>query len=171
MNKSHQSDQYEYLSVSEGEEYDHQEDDVDDEEGIKAKVDCKARVTFHVMNDGSSIVTMVILEHNYELDPALSRFLPYHRELNKTLKRSFVAHDIAGLRHSKSIRLLEEKFGGPECTIAMEPTMSTSETLGNDATSAILAKLEAMARQWEVINEILDHIGVLREQVDCLGPL
>ncbi|PHT61849.1 hypothetical protein T459_34325 [Capsicum annuum] len=31
--------------------------------------------------------------------------------------------------------------------------------------SAILAKLEAITRQWEVINERLDHMGVPREQV------
>ncbi|PHT65612.1 hypothetical protein T459_30037 [Capsicum annuum] len=33
MNRSHQSDQDKYLSISDGEEYDHQEDDVDEEEG------------------------------------------------------------------------------------------------------------------------------------------
>ena len=37
----------------------------------------------------------------------------------------------------------------------MEPT----------ATSAILTKLEAITRQWEVINERLDHMGVPREKV------
>ncbi|KAF3673583.1 hypothetical protein FXO38_05576 [Capsicum annuum] len=33
------------------------------------------------------------------------------------------------------------------------------------AASAILAKLEAITRQWEVINERLDHMVVPREQV------
>ncbi|PHU23993.1 hypothetical protein BC332_09100 [Capsicum chinense] len=33
------------------------------------------------------------------------------------------------------------------------------------AASAILVKLEAITRQWEVINERLDHMGVPREQV------
>ncbi|PHT93697.1 hypothetical protein T459_01579 [Capsicum annuum] len=78
------------------------------------RVDCKARVNFHVLNDGSCIVSRVILEHNHELEPALPRFLPYHRELSRTLKRSLVAHDIAGLRPSKSIRLLEVEAGGPD---------------------------------------------------------
>ncbi|KAM3397793.1 hypothetical protein P3S68_001306 [Capsicum galapagoense] len=77
-------------------------------------VDCKARVNFHVLNDGSCVVTRVILEHNHELEPALPRFLPCHRELSRTLKRSLVAHDIAGLRPSKSIRLLEVEAGGPD---------------------------------------------------------
>ncbi|KAF3669046.1 putative protein kinase G11A-like isoform X1 [Capsicum annuum] len=35
------------------------------------------------------------------------------------------------------------------------------------AESAILAKLEAITHQWEVINERLDHMGVPREQVGC----
>ncbi|PHU17900.1 hypothetical protein BC332_13595 [Capsicum chinense] len=78
------------------------------------EADCKARVSSHVMNDVSSVVTKVILEHNHELESALSRFLPCHRELSRTLKRSLVAHDIAGLRPSKSIRLLEVEAGGPE---------------------------------------------------------
>ncbi|XP_047262286.1 uncharacterized protein LOC107856916 [Capsicum annuum] len=33
--------------------------------------------------------------------------------------------------------------------------------------SAILAKLEAITCQWEVINERLDHMGVPKEQVGC----
>ncbi|KAF3621287.1 hypothetical protein FXO37_32883 [Capsicum annuum] len=37
-----------------------------------------------------------------------------NRELRRTVKRSLVAHDIVGLRPSKSIRLLEVKSGGPE---------------------------------------------------------
>ncbi|KAF3625440.1 hypothetical protein FXO38_29763 [Capsicum annuum] len=76
------------------------------------RVDCKARVNCQVMNDGSCIVKKVILEYNHELEPALSRFLPSHRELSRTVKRSLVAHGIAGLRPSKSIRLLEVEAGG-----------------------------------------------------------
>ncbi|KAF3671728.1 hypothetical protein FXO38_06462 [Capsicum annuum] len=78
------------------------------------RVDCKARVNCKVINDYSCIVTKVILEHNHELDPALSYFLPSHRELSRVMKKSLVAHDIAGLRPSKSIRLLEVEDGGSE---------------------------------------------------------
>ncbi|PHU22903.1 hypothetical protein BC332_08010 [Capsicum chinense] len=78
------------------------------------RVDCKARVNCKVINDYSCIVTKVILEHNHELDPTLSYFLPSHRELSRVVKRSLVAHDIAGLRPSKSIRLLEVEDEGPE---------------------------------------------------------
>ncbi|KAF3672902.1 Serine carboxypeptidase II-3 [Capsicum annuum] len=43
------------------------------------------------------------------------------------------------------------------CAIIMEPV----------AASAILAKIEVITRQWEVINERLDHMGVPREHVGC----
>ncbi|KAF3637329.1 hypothetical protein FXO38_23753 [Capsicum annuum] len=76
------------------------------------RIDCKARVNCHLMTDGSCMVTTVILEHNHELDPTLSCFL--HRKLSRTLKRSLIAHDIAGLRPSKSIRLLKVEAGGLE---------------------------------------------------------
>ncbi|KAF3665241.1 hypothetical protein FXO38_05186 [Capsicum annuum] len=78
------------------------------------RVHYKAWVNYQVMNDGSYIVTKVILEHNHEFEPALSHFFPSHRELSKTVKRSLVAHDITGLRPSKSIRLLEVEAGGPK---------------------------------------------------------
>ncbi|KAF3677485.1 hypothetical protein FXO38_03775 [Capsicum annuum] len=39
------------------------------------RVECKGRVNCRVMNDGSFVVTKVILEHNHELEPALSHFL------------------------------------------------------------------------------------------------
>ncbi|KAF3626031.1 hypothetical protein FXO38_29489 [Capsicum annuum] len=78
------------------------------------RVYCKARVNYQVMNDSSCVATKVILEHNHELKPALSHFFPCHRELSRTVKRSLVAYDIAGLRSSKSIRLLEVEAGGPE---------------------------------------------------------
>ncbi|KAM3394872.1 hypothetical protein P3S68_003876 [Capsicum galapagoense] len=78
------------------------------------RVNCKARVNYHVMNDGSCIVAKLILEHNHELEPALLHFLPCHRKLSRTLKRSLAAHDITGQRPSKSIRLFEVEAGGPE---------------------------------------------------------
>ncbi|PHT51784.1 hypothetical protein CQW23_06246 [Capsicum baccatum] len=123
MNKSHQSVQDEDLSVSSGEEDHYGEDDVEEEEGPmhgdsytkenqRKRVDCKARVNYQVMNDGSCIVTKFILEYNHELEPALLRFLPSHRELSRPVKKSLVAHGIAGLRPSKSIRLLEVEAGG-----------------------------------------------------------
>ncbi|KAM3378746.1 hypothetical protein P3S68_011159 [Capsicum galapagoense] len=116
MNRSHQSDEEECLSVSDCKEYDHQDHGTKEDEGTmhndgytdaqytagpiiarnQSKTeDCKVRVNFHLMSDGLCIVTMVILEHNHELDPTLSYFFPCHRKLRRTLKRSLVAHDIA----------------------------------------------------------------------------
>ncbi|PHU11552.1 hypothetical protein BC332_18482 [Capsicum chinense] len=135
MNRSHQLFQDEDLNIFNSEEDLYGEDGVVEEEGpmhdnsytdeqytvgpVEARnqskrVDCKARVNYHVMNDGSCIVAKVILEHNHELEPALLHFLPCHRKLSRTLKRSLTAHDITGLRPSKSIRLLEVEVGGPE---------------------------------------------------------
>ncbi|KAK4343603.1 hypothetical protein RND71_036697 [Anisodus tanguticus] len=44
----------------------------------------------------------------------LSRFMTSHMEVSISLKRHLVAHDIACLKPSKSIRLLEVQDGGPE---------------------------------------------------------
>ncbi|XP_059310744.1 protein FAR1-RELATED SEQUENCE 6-like [Lycium ferocissimum] len=79
------------------------------------RIECKARVNAIMMVDGSSWrVTRVESEHNHVLDARLSRFMPSHREMSRRLKRQLVAHDIAGLRPSKSIRVLEVEAGGPE---------------------------------------------------------
>ncbi|XP_060202792.1 protein FAR1-RELATED SEQUENCE 5-like [Lycium barbarum] len=79
------------------------------------RIECKARVNAVVMVDGSSWrVTRVESEYNHVLDARLSRFMPSHREMSRSLKRQLVAHDIACLRPSKSIRLLEVEAGGPE---------------------------------------------------------
>ncbi|PHT52007.1 hypothetical protein CQW23_06469 [Capsicum baccatum] len=48
------------------------------------------------------------------------------------------------------------------------PQLSSAITMELTAASAILAKLEAITRKWEVINEMLDHMGVPREQVGYL---
>ncbi|PHU07498.1 hypothetical protein BC332_23987 [Capsicum chinense] len=135
MNRSHQSTEDEDLSVFDSKEDHYWEDDVEEEKGpmhddsyteehytagpVKARnqskrIDCIARVNCQMMNDGSCIVIKVILEHNHELEPAMSHFCPSHRELSKTVKRSLVTHDITSLRPSKSIRLLEVEAGGLE---------------------------------------------------------
>ncbi|KAM3382721.1 hypothetical protein P3S68_008296 [Capsicum galapagoense] len=103
MNRSHQLVQDKDLSIFDDEDYDHRDDSVEEKKGV--------------MHDDSytdeQYMAGPIEEHNHELQPELSHFLPCHRELSRTLKRSLVAHDIAGLRPSKSIRLLEFEAGGP----------------------------------------------------------
>ncbi|PHT37876.1 hypothetical protein CQW23_21449 [Capsicum baccatum] len=102
INRSHESDEEEYLSVFDEEEYDPQDDGVEEDEGTMhddAYIDAK-------------YFAGLVVEHNHELDPALSPFLPCYRELSRTLKRILVAYNIAGLRPSKSIRILKVKSGG-----------------------------------------------------------
>ncbi|KAF3614284.1 hypothetical protein FXO37_36009 [Capsicum annuum] len=103
MNRSHQLVQDEDLTISDDEEDHYGENGVEEEEGPMHD----DRYTEEQYTVGPVEVTKVILEYNHELEPALSYFLPCHRELSRTVKRSLVAHDIAGLRPSKSIRLLE----------------------------------------------------------------
>ncbi|KAM3360770.1 hypothetical protein P3S68_015624 [Capsicum galapagoense] len=104
MNRSHQSVQDEYLSIFDDNEYDHGEDGFEEEE-----------ITMHDDSYTDEQYTAgPVEEHNHELEPALSHFLSCYRELSKTLKRSLVAHDIAGLMPLKSIRLLEVEVGGPK---------------------------------------------------------
>ncbi|KAH0669967.1 hypothetical protein KY285_024117 [Solanum tuberosum] len=78
------------------------------------RVDCKCKVNCVVLPDGSCRVTTVTTEHNHELQPSLTRFFGCHRKISKALKRNLEAHDIAGIRPAKSIRLLEVQAGGPD---------------------------------------------------------
>ncbi|KAK4349501.1 hypothetical protein RND71_032256 [Anisodus tanguticus] len=78
------------------------------------RVDCKVQINVVLLHDGSWRVTKVVGEHNHVLDATLSLFIPSHRKVSNSLKRHLVAHDIAGLRPSKSIRLLEVQDGDLE---------------------------------------------------------
>ncbi|KAG8647510.1 hypothetical protein MANES_09G081652v8 [Manihot esculenta] len=53
-------------------------------------------------------------EHNHELDPHMSRFMHAHKSVSSIIKRRLKAHDIAGIRPSKSVRLLEVQTRYPE---------------------------------------------------------
>ncbi|XP_059310329.1 protein FAR1-RELATED SEQUENCE 8-like [Lycium ferocissimum] len=78
------------------------------------KIKCKAQINDILLHDGSWRVNKLVGDHNHPLDPKLSRFMPSHRDVSNSLKRHLVAHDIVGIRPSKSIRLLEVQAGGPE---------------------------------------------------------
>ncbi|WMV36044.1 hypothetical protein MTR67_029429 [Solanum verrucosum] len=71
------------------------------------------KVNCVVMLDDSCRVTTIMTEHNHELQPSLSRFLSCHRKISKALKRNLEAHDIAGIRPAKNIRLLKVQARGP----------------------------------------------------------
>ncbi|PHU11790.1 hypothetical protein BC332_18720 [Capsicum chinense] len=91
------------LSVSNGKEYDHGEDGIEEEEDAM----------YDDSYTNEQYTTGPVEEHNHELELTLSHFLPCHKELSRTLKRSLVAPDITGLMPSKIIKLLEVKAGGP----------------------------------------------------------
>ncbi|KAH0688883.1 hypothetical protein KY289_016241 [Solanum tuberosum] len=78
------------------------------------RVDCKCRLNCVVLANGSCRVRSVTSEHNHDLQPSLSRFFSCHGKISKALKRILEAHDIAGIRPAKSIRLLEVQEGGPD---------------------------------------------------------
>ncbi|PHT68396.1 hypothetical protein T459_27883 [Capsicum annuum] len=101
MNRSHRFYKEKHLSTSGGEEYDHQDDGAEEDEGAMHN---------NVYTEARYIVGPVV-EHNHELNPTLSHLLPRQRELRRTLKRSLEAHDIKDLRPSNRIRLLEFEAG------------------------------------------------------------
>ena len=67
-----------------------------------------------MLPDGLCRVTTVMIEHNHDLQPFLSRFFVFHMKISKVLKQNRKAHDIAGIKPAKSIRLLEVQAGGPD---------------------------------------------------------
>ncbi|PHT28439.1 ADP,ATP carrier protein [Capsicum baccatum] len=75
-------------------------------------------------------------------------------------RKTLTSDGVAGLYRGLYCRMYDSLkpvvlTGGQHGIITMEPA----------AASAILAKLEAITRQWEVMNERLDHMGFPREQV------
>ncbi|KAK4361307.1 hypothetical protein RND71_020259 [Anisodus tanguticus] len=84
------------------------------------EIDCKAKINALLLHNNSWSFYSDSRENNHDLDARLSRFMTSHREMSRYLKSHLVAHDIAGLRPSKSIRLLEVQVGGLEnmrCTL------------------------------------------------------
>ncbi|XP_058006730.1 protein FAR-RED IMPAIRED RESPONSE 1-like [Hevea brasiliensis] len=69
---------------------------------------------FSVFKRSAVNISKVISSHNHELEPSMSRLMVAHRSLNMDMKRRLEANDIAGIRPTKSIRLLEVQAGGPE---------------------------------------------------------
>ncbi|KAH6771945.1 hypothetical protein C2S51_010349 [Perilla frutescens var. frutescens] len=68
-----------------------------------------------IQNDnGSWSISSVNHVHNHKLDPVNSVFMAAHRTLTVNMKRHLENNDIAGLRTSKSIRILQVQAGGPQ---------------------------------------------------------
>ncbi|XP_075107217.1 protein FAR-RED IMPAIRED RESPONSE 1-like [Nicotiana tabacum] len=81
---------------------------------VTKRRNCRARINGILKENGSLRVSKVVKKHNHQLEPALSRLMAGHRSLSKSLKRALIAKDIAGLRPSKNIRVVEVLAGGPE---------------------------------------------------------
>ncbi|XP_075076657.1 protein FAR-RED IMPAIRED RESPONSE 1-like [Nicotiana tabacum] len=81
---------------------------------VTKRRNCRARINGILEENGSWRVLKVVKKHNHQLEPALLQLMAGHRSLSKSLKRTLVAKDIAGLRSSKNIRVAEVLAGGPE---------------------------------------------------------
>ncbi|KAL1567787.1 protein FAR-RED IMPAIRED RESPONSE 1-like [Salvia divinorum] len=77
------------------------------------KTDCPARLNAIKQDNGNWKIPKVCKEHNHDLEPQLSEFMPAHRHLSTNLKVHLEAYDRTGLRPCKSVRMLEALAGGP----------------------------------------------------------
>ncbi|PHT87553.1 hypothetical protein T459_09659 [Capsicum annuum] len=124
MNGSHQSVQDKDLSVSDGEEDHYGEDDVEEKEDPKHDDSYTEEQYTAGPVEGMSFSCLQAVFAFYKEHSRLNGFgvvkksanklAGQLKELSRTVKRSLVADDIACLRPSKSIRLLEVEVGGPE---------------------------------------------------------
>ncbi|GFQ01466.1 protein far-red impaired response 1 [Phtheirospermum japonicum] len=78
--------------------------------GPSKRIQCPTRLSV-VLKKGVWTETRVSNNHNHALDPKMTRMMPSHRNLTLEMKRNLEANDIAGIRPSKSIRLLEVQKG------------------------------------------------------------
>ncbi|KAF3683173.1 putative protein kinase 2B, chloroplastic-like [Capsicum annuum] len=70
-------------------------------------------------------------------------------------------------QHTVSRSSVEAEYRNMTSDLAEITWLEGASAMESMAASAILAKLEAISRQWEVINKRLDHMGVPRDQVGC----
>ncbi|PHT35895.1 hypothetical protein CQW23_23595 [Capsicum baccatum] len=129
MNRSHQSVEDEDLSVFDGKENDYGKDDVEEvespmhddsyteeqytEDPIEGMSFRCVQTTFTFYKEHSHLTGFRVVKKTAKKLAGQLKYVTFG-ELSRMVKRSLVAHDIAGLRPSKSIRLLEVKAGGPE---------------------------------------------------------
>ncbi|XP_021623857.1 protein FAR1-RELATED SEQUENCE 5-like [Manihot esculenta] len=85
-----------------------------DGDSSSKRINCTARLSAILRSNGFWQVTKLQTEHNHELDPHMSRFMHAHKSVSSIIKRRLKAHDIAGIRPSKSVRLLEVQTRYPE---------------------------------------------------------
>ncbi|KAK9160123.1 hypothetical protein Syun_006464 [Stephania yunnanensis] len=71
------------------------------------RINCPAMVRAVRQGDNCWSVSKVVVEHNHELIPNLSRFMRGHRKMSVHMKRQLDANGIAGIKPCKSIRMLQ----------------------------------------------------------------
>ncbi|KAK9134310.1 hypothetical protein Syun_013640 [Stephania yunnanensis] len=67
------------------------------------RINCPAKVRAVRQGDNCWSVSKVVVEHNHELIPNLSRFMRGHRKMSMHMKRQLDANDIAGIRPLQGI--------------------------------------------------------------------
>ncbi|KAG6408027.1 hypothetical protein SASPL_131029 [Salvia splendens] len=77
------------------------------------KINCPARLNAVKQSNGYWQISTVHSQHNHDLEPQLSEFMPAHRHLSTNLKVHLEAYDRAGVRTCKTVRMLEALVGGP----------------------------------------------------------
>lgn len=84
-------------------------------------INCHARITAILRDNGLWEVSKIAERHNHELQPSISRFMVGHRSLNSYLKRKLKVYDTIGIRTSKSMQILEVQARGlDKLTISIE---------------------------------------------------
>ncbi|KAL1561885.1 protein FAR-RED IMPAIRED RESPONSE 1-like [Salvia divinorum] len=74
------------------------------------KTDCPARLNAIKQDNGNWKISKVCKEHNHDLEPQLSEFMPAHRHLSTNLKVHLEAYDRAGLRPYKIRKELQAEY-------------------------------------------------------------
>ncbi|XP_042032209.1 protein FAR-RED IMPAIRED RESPONSE 1-like [Salvia splendens] len=77
------------------------------------KINCPTRLNAIKQDNGNWKISTFCNEHNHDLEPQLSEFMPAHRHLTTHLKVLLEAYDRAGSRLCKSVRTMEVLAGGP----------------------------------------------------------
>ncbi|KAK1276054.1 Protein FAR1-RELATED SEQUENCE 5 [Acorus gramineus] len=76
------------------------------------KTNCKARMQIRTFSDGKWVLDLLVLEHNHEVDPKLSRFHICHRALTAHVMKQLAINDAAGLPPCKTFDALAYEGGG-----------------------------------------------------------
>ncbi|KAK1314297.1 Protein FAR1-RELATED SEQUENCE 12 [Acorus calamus] len=85
------------------------------------KTNCKARMEIRTFGNGKWVLDLLVLEHNHEVDPKLSRFHKCHRALTSHAMKQLAIDDAAGLPPCKTFDALAYEGGEPN-----EKTIYTS---------------------------------------------